>query len=73
VFKVVIRKNEAKPVSTTDIRSTLFWNGNYLVKDTADAAFTFYTSDIPATYKITITAVTIRGDIVYKTVMLHSK
>lgn len=67
------KEKDARPVSTSDVRSTLFWNGNYLLKDTADAAFTFYTSDIPATYKITITAVTIRGDIVYKTITFRSK
>lgn len=61
-----------KESTLTDTRSTLFWNGSFL-SDAVDNAITFYTSDIPATYKITITGITIHGDIIYKTITFQSK
>lgn len=59
--------------TTTDNRSTLFWNGSYLTGDTQNATLTFYTSDIPATYKVVITGITINGDLIYKTITFQSK
>lgn len=66
---------QGKDIKTTtpaDNRSTLFWNGNYLSND-VNAALTFYTSDIPGTYKATIAGITIHGDIIYKTITFRCK
>ena len=62
-----------KTATRTDKRSTLFWNGSFLSDDVQNAAITFYTSDIPATYKVTITGITIHGDFIYKTITFQSK
>jgi len=65
---------QQKELNTTDDnRSTLFWNGSFLTGDTTNATLTFYTSDIPATYRATITGLTIHGDIIYKTITFQSK
>ena len=56
-----------------DKRSTLFWNGNFLSDDVHNAQLTFFTSDIPATYKVNITGITVHGDIIYKTMTFQSK
>ncbi len=66
------QKNINKPIPA-DKRSTLFWNGNFLSDDVHNTLLTFYTSDIPATYKVTITGITIHGDIIYKTINFQSK
>ena len=66
------QQKNVKP-ATADTRSTLFWNGSFLNDDTNNATLTFYTSDIPATYKATITGITIHGDIIYKTITFQSK
>ncbi|MDQ6904868.1 MAG: Plug domain-containing protein, partial [Bacteroidota bacterium] len=54
-----------------DNRSTLFWNGSFITDN--NAALTFYTSDVPATYRATITGITIHGDIIYKTITFENK
>lgn len=56
-----------------DGRSTIFWNGNYVTGTTGNATFTFYTSDIPTTYNITVTGITAHGDIINKTISIKSK
>lgn len=66
-------QKDAKVVSSSDTRSTLFWNGSYLTGDTQNATLTFYTSDIPATYRVVITGITINGDLIYKTIHFQSK
>ncbi len=67
------QKKDTKAPVVPDNRSTLFWNGSYLSDDTHNATITFYTSDIPATYKATVTGITIHGDIIYKTIIFKSK
>ena len=64
---------QQKEITFADNRSTLFWNGNYLTNDVQNSTLIFYTSDIPATYKATITGITIHGDIIYKTIIFQSK
>lgn len=66
-------QKDTKTKTTADNRSTLFWNGNYLTGDAQNATLSFYTSDIPATYKVIITGITINGDIIYKTLTFQSK
>lgn len=53
-------------------RSTLFWNGNYLTSETKHSSL-FLCSGAPATYKCTISGVTVHGDIIYKTVIFQIK
>src|SRR5258708_31653928 len=60
-------KKNKKAITITDSRSTLYWSGNYLTDETHNPALIFYTSDISSAYKVTITGVTIYGDIIYKT------
>ena len=65
-------KNLKTPV-TTDNRSTLYWNGTLLSDVNNRAALSFYTSDIPATYKVTISGITVHGDVIFKTIYFQSK
>jgi TonB-dependent SusC/RagA subfamily outer membrane receptor len=64
---------DKKTIAIPDTRSTLFWNGNYVSDNAHNATITFYTSDVPATYKATVRGVTIHGDIIYKTIIFQSK
>jgi hypothetical protein len=54
-----------------DNRPTLFWNGSFITDN--KASLTFYTGDVPAMYKATITGITIHGDIIYKTIKFENK
>src|SRR5260221_3126 len=62
-------KKNKKETTLTDNRSTLFWSGNYLTDETHNPTLTFYTNDIASAYRVTITGVTIHGDIIYKTMI----
>jgi len=64
------KNSEAEEI---DNRTTLFWNGSFLTSDNQHTTLGFYTSDIPATYKVTITGITINEDIIYKTLTFQSK
>lgn len=57
--------------SFADRRSTLFWNGSFLIDN--KAVITFTTSVIAAIYKVTITGITIHGDMIYKTFSFQNK
>ncbi|MEO7048600.1 MAG: TonB-dependent receptor plug domain-containing protein [Ferruginibacter sp.] len=65
-------ENEVKPATFVERHSTLFWDGNYFTEK-ADNTITFYNSDIPATYKVMATGITIYGDIINKTITFKSK
>lgn len=56
-----------------DNRSTIFWNGSILTDAANNINFSFFTSDIPATYKVVITGITVHGDIVYKILTFQNK
>ena len=63
-----------KKVSVPDNnRSTVFWNGNLLTADTNNSTISFYTSDIPSVYNVTVTGITIHGDIINKIITVQSK
>jgi len=66
------QENDVNAETFKEGRSTLFWNGNYFT-DKPDNTITFYNSDIPATYKVTVTGITIRGDIINKTITFKVK
>ena len=63
----------AKTVLPADARSTLYWNGNILSDINNRVSVSFYTSDIPASYIVTITGVSVHGDLIYKTIYFRSK
>jgi hypothetical protein len=73
-FPVIDYENKAnKSSEQTDNRSTIFWKGNVLTGSADHVNLSFFTSDIPTTYKITISGVTAGGDIIYKTLSFQSK
>ncbi len=47
-----------------DRRSTIYWNGHVYTNPNGKATVSFYTSDSPSNYTVTITGVTIAGDII---------
>ena len=63
---------QIKASENLDNRSTIFWDGSVLTGD-KETVITFFTSDIPTTYKITINGITVHGDIIYKTLYFQSK
>lgn len=64
---------EVKAIPQVDNRSTIYWNGSVLTGTQEPVSLSFFTSDIPTTYKITITGVTIHGDGIYKTLTFYNK
>ena len=64
---------DTKTKMLPDVRSTLFWNGNYLSDASHQATITLYTGDVPTAYKATVMGVTVHGDIVYKTITFQTK
>lgn len=57
---------QAKETAEFDNRSTLYWNGNLLL-NSGNVNLSFFTSDIPGVYKVTIAGITTFGDIIYNT------
>ena len=47
-----------------DRRSTIYWNGHIYTNPNGKASISFYTSDSPSNYTVTVTGVTISGDII---------
>lgn len=64
---------DKKSANVLDDRCTIFWNGSYLTTNNSNAAFTFYTSDVPSTYSITVSGFTASGDFINKTITIRSK
>jgi hypothetical protein len=64
---------EVKAIPKVDNRSTIYWNGSVLTGTQEPVSLSFFTSDIPTTYKITITGITIHGDRIYKTLTFYNK
>lgn len=52
----------------TDSRSTLMWYPNDLPDDRGKANYTFYTNDVGGTFRVTVSGITVHGDVVYQTV-----
>ncbi len=74
LFPVVNYDNKEKTTTPNfDNRSTIFWDGSVLSDSSNKITFSFFTSDIPATYKVTVSGITVHGDIVYKTLTFQSK
>ncbi|QEC66776.1 hypothetical protein FRZ67_05460 [Panacibacter ginsenosidivorans] len=64
---------DKKAPATTDTRSTIFWNGNYFTAGAGNTTLTFYSSDVPSTYNISVTGITQNGDIIHKTITVQSR
>lgn len=59
--------------NTTDLRSTVYWNGNILTDKAGKAMITFYTNDVPGNYTVTIRGITDHGYVIYKTITYELK
>ena len=57
----------ATAAAIPDNRSTLYWNGSLQYDGVNNKPLQFYTGDMATVYRVTITGITSRGDIVYKT------
>ena len=67
------QQEDLKTSTVTNNRSTLFWDGSLLSDYGHNPVLTFYTGDVPATYKVTVTGITIHGDFIYKTITFQNK
>jgi hypothetical protein len=56
-----------------DNRSTIYWNGSVITGSADNLNLSFFTADVPATYKVTITGVTLHGDFIYKTLSFRNR
>ncbi len=70
-----VNYDDKKQASTEnpDYRSTIFWDGGVLSDPSGNTSFSFFTGDIPATYQVVISGITVHGNIVYKTLTLNNK
>lgn len=70
-----INYDDKKQVSTDnpDYRSTIFWDGGVLSDPSGNKSFSFFTGDIPVTYQVVISGITVHGNIVYKTLTFNNK
>lgn len=64
---------EVKSTARYDNRSTIYWNGNILTGTQEPVTINFFTSDVPTTYKVTITGVTVHGDMIFKTLTFYTR
>ncbi len=64
---------QIKNSKNADVRSTLYWNGDMVTDNNGKATCDFFTADMPATYVITITGISINGDRIYKTANITVK
>jgi hypothetical protein len=55
-----------------DTRSTLYWNGHLYTNLNGKASISFFSSDNPTNYTITITGVTVTGEPLYKKIKMKS-
>jgi uncharacterized membrane protein YgcG len=56
---------DARSEKAMDKRSTLFWIGNVLNNAGGYYNGEFYTNDIPGTYTVTVSGITVHGDIIF--------
>jgi len=56
-----------------DIRSTLYWEAAMLTDENGQIKIPFFTADIATSYKVIITGITSRGDVIHKTIRFHTE
>ena len=64
---------EIKTSKLPDPRTTIYWNTNTITDSTGSAAINFYTADNPTNYSVTVTGITAKGDLIYKTITISRK
>lgn len=62
---------ETRNNGKTDLRSTIYWNGNIKLDETGKASLFFYTSDAPTNFTLTLEGITVDGDIVHQTASIN--
>lgn len=66
-FPLINYDNKAiRSSENLDNRSTIFWDGSVVTGNKNIVNISFFTNDIPATYKVVISGITVNGDIIYK-------
>ena len=65
--------NKIRDSKTPDLRHTIYWNGDIVTNNSGKFNVDFYSADTPTTYLVTITGVTAKGDIIYKTTTIERK
>ena len=56
-----------------DIRSTLYWEAATMTGQNGQIKIPFFTADIAASYKVIITGITARGDVIHKTISFRTE
>jgi len=56
-----------------DIRSTLYWEAATLTDQNGQIKIPFFTSDIPANFKVIITGITSHGDVINRTISFRTE
>lgn len=54
-------KDERKSKSP-DLRTTIYWNGDLITDSSGKAQINYFTADVPATYIVRVTGITVKGD-----------
>jgi hypothetical protein len=67
-YSPVYETKEQQEAPTPDLRTTIYWNPDVQTDADGKAKISFYTSDIPASYTITIEGVTKDGALFHKTI-----
>jgi len=65
--------SKMKVAKFNDIRSTLYWNPSALTDAAGRIEISFFTSDITANYKVIITGITSRGDVVNRIISFRTE
>jgi hypothetical protein len=65
--------NAIKNSDFSDLRTTIYWDGDIITNTDGKASLNFFTADKPTTYLMTITGITANGDKIYKRVTLSRK
>ena len=67
-FPTISYDKKNKKNMPDDTRSTLLWNADLLTGNTGNSTLSLYATDVTATYNVTVTGITVHGDIIYKTI-----
>jgi hypothetical protein len=58
--------NENRRYTTSDLRSTIYWNPNVRVAETGEVSLDFYSADAETTYSVVIEGISDQGHLIYK-------
>jgi hypothetical protein len=64
--------SKVKTGKFNDIRSTLYWEPSGLTDQNGEIKISFFTSDIASSYKVIITGITSRGDVINRTISFRT-